>query len=207
MFVWLSELKIREKFFEFFKFYVCIDFAAQIALISIDGSIKAVHNTKVGGDSLASTPGVNSVNYPLHQSAAQACDRNISTKYLNFGQCAEATKADTCGLNTGFYLELRQGALLVTGLQICTGDDSPERDPFQVSLEGSNASGTALTLGTSWTLIYRGNSGLEPDPSRDACGLVQSFGNSIQYKSYRFLVSAKRGWASSVQYSELQLFN
>jgi hypothetical protein len=161
----------------------------------------------VHGDSLASTPGVNVGNYPSDQPAAQACDRNISTKYLNFGQCNEGNIAAMCGLNTGFYLELQQGALLVTGLQICTGNDFPERDPFQVSLEGSNASGTALTLGTSWTLIYRGNSGLEPDPSRDACGLVQSFGNSIQYKSYRFLVSAKRGWASSVQYSELQLFN
>ncbi len=209
MFVWLGGLKIQEKIFRVFsKFYVCIDFVAQIALISIDGSIKAIYNTQVYGDSLASTPGVNSGNYPSDQPVAQACDRNISTKYLNFGQCTEGNQAAICGLSTGFYLELQQGALLVTGLRLCTGNDFPERDPFRVSLEGSNQSGTALTLGKSWTPIYEGNSGLETDPGRNDCGIVQSFSNSIRYKSYRFLVVFKRTWSSnSVQYSELQLFN
>ncbi len=198
----------RRFFRAFSKFYVCIDFAARIALISIDGSIKAVYNTTVRGDSLASTPGFNLGNYASDEPAARACDRIISTKYLNYGWCIKENNSPICGLNTGFYLELKQGALLVTGLQICTGDDRPERDPLQVSLEGSNQSGTGLTLGTSWTLIYKGNSGLEPDPGRVACGILQSFNNSIQYKSYRFLVSAKRTSSSdSVQYSELQLFN
>jgi len=112
-----------------------------------------------------------------------------------------------CGLNTGFYLELLQGQVLVTALQVCTANDFPERDPLTVTLEGSNQSGTALTVGTSWSLIYSGNTGLPSNPGRGICGTVQSFNNSIQYKSYRFLVSGKRDMSNSVQYSELQLFN
>jgi hypothetical protein len=112
-----------------------------------------------------------------------------------------------CGLNTGLYLKLSQDPVLVTGLQVCTANDFPERDPLTVTLEGSNESGTALTVGTSWYLIYNGTTGLQSNPGRGICGTVQSFNNSIQFKSYRFLVSGKRAMSNCVQYSELQLFN
>ncbi|CAF1363214.1 unnamed protein product [Adineta steineri] len=145
-------------------------------------------------------------NYPPEQSPAKACDGDTSTKYLHFGTCSEGRYDITCGLDTGFYLELKPGASLVTGLQICTAEDFPERDPLTVSLEGSNQSGSNLTFGWSWTLIYNGPSGLQTDPGRRTCGIMQLTNNSIQYKSYRFLVSRKRGSLNGVQYSELQLF-
>jgi hypothetical protein len=113
---------------------------------------------------------------------------------------------DECGLNTGFYVKLKRGVSLVTGLQICTGNDFPERDPLTVSLEGINQTGRDLTLGWSWTLICKGDSGLQSDPGRRNCGIVQLFSNSIQYKSYRFLASLKRSLVNGIQYSEVKLF-
>ncbi len=163
-------------------------------------------NTTVGSNSLASTIGSSAGQSPLAQGPASACDGSISTKYVNFGPCTISDNAPQCGLNTGFYLELQRGASLVTGLQICTADDNPDRDPFSVTLEGSNQSGTALTLGSIWTLIYSGISGLQTDPGRFTCGIEQLFINTIQYKSYRFLALSKRDFEDSIQYSEVRLF-
>ncbi|CAF1193181.1 unnamed protein product [Adineta steineri] len=177
-----------------------------ISLDSIDGVIYGVHGTRINQDSQASEPGTWYNNYHQSTPPANACDGDTSTKYLHFGACSEGGNDMTCGLDTGFYLELKRGAAVVTGLQICTADDFPERDPLTISLEGSNQSGAALTLGSSWALIYNGDSGLETDTDRFTCGNVQQINNSIQYKSYRFLVSSKRGPGSSVQYSELKLF-
>ncbi|UJR16596.1 hypothetical protein I4U23_003496 [Adineta vaga] len=179
---------------------------AQLTLTSINGLIYGIFNTSIGGNSVASTSGFNIGSYPPVESPNNACDDNTTTKYLNFGSCSEIQFLDTCGLNTGFYLELLQGHVLVTGFRICTADDYPERDPLIISLEGSNQSGIALTLGSSWSLIYSGNSGLLSNPGRGICGLVQWFNNSIQYRSYRFLVSSKRGTSNSVQYADVQLF-
>jgi len=165
-----------------------------------------VFNTTVGSNSLASTIGSSAGESPLGQGPASACDDNISTKYVNFGPCAISVSAPQCGLNTGFYLELQRGASLVTGLQICTADDHLDRDPILVTLEGSNQSGTALTLGSSWNLIYSGISGLQTDPGRNHCGIVQLFNNTIQYQSYRFLALSNRGSEDSIQYSEVRLF-
>jgi hypothetical protein len=165
-----------------------------------------VFNTTVGSNSLASTIGSSAGQSPLGQGPASACDGSISTKYVNFGPCTISDNAPQCGLNTGFYLELQRGASLVTGLQICTANDYPDRDPFSVTLEGSNQSGTALTFGFSWNLIYSGISGLQADPGRNHCGIVQLFNNTIQYQSYRFLASSKRNISDSIQYSEVQLF-
>ncbi|CAF4134679.1 unnamed protein product, partial [Adineta steineri] len=177
-----------------------------ISLDTIDGVVYGVHNTKINQDSQASGSGLSSGHYPTDDSPANACDGATSTKYLNFGTCSEGGYDITCGLDTGFYLELKRGVALVTGLQICTGSDFPERDPLTVSLEGSNQSGASLTLGSSWTLIYNGPSGLQTNLGRLTCGIMQLMNNSIQYKSYRFLVSSKRGASNSVQYSELKLF-
>jgi len=165
-----------------------------------------VFNTTAGNDSLASTIGYSAGQSPPGQGAANACDGSISTKYVNFGPCTILDNAPQCGLNTGFYLELQRGASLVTGLQICTADDHLDRDPILVTLEGSNHSETALTGGSSCTLIYSGNSGLQADPGRFTCGIGQLFNNTIQYQSYRFLALSKRNFSDSIQYSEVRLF-
>ncbi|CAF1026951.1 unnamed protein product [Adineta steineri] len=178
----------------------------QLPLVSINGTIIGIYKTTVGTNSTTATPGNYIGQYIPTESPYNACDNNTGTKYLSFGTCGETTIDSICGLNTGLYLELQRGLSLIIGLQMCTGNDYPERDPFIISLEGSNLSGTVLNLGTSWTLIYNGPSGLQTDPGRSTCGRFQSINNTIQYKSYRFLVSAKRSISNSVQYSEVHLY-
>ncbi|UJR20289.1 hypothetical protein I4U23_023420 [Adineta vaga] len=170
------------------------------------GSIYGIFNTTIGSSSSASTSGIGPGRYPVSDIPSNAFDHNVTTKYGNPGPCFSSQILITCGLNTGVYFELLQ-SLVIKRLQICTGDDFPERDPFIVSLEGSNQTGTSLILGSSWSLIYNGTSGLQTDPGRRLCGVLQSFNNSISYKSYRFLVSDKRAAYNNVQYSELYLYD
>ncbi|CAF1457483.1 unnamed protein product [Adineta ricciae] len=178
----------------------------QIPLIAANGIIQGVYNTVVGGDSTAATPGLGVGQYTATETPDKACDGDTSTKYVSFGSCVSTDVNDQCGLNTGLYLELQRGSTVVRALQIDTADDEPARDPLIVSLEGSNQSGTSLTLGSSWTLIYNGPSGLATDPDRKSGGSIQQINNMISYKSYRFLVSGKRSTSSAVQYSELILY-
>ncbi len=187
--------------------HLCFDFVSLVSLIGIDEVVNGIYNRTVGSNSMPASPGDGDSigNYPPNESPGNACDNNVTTKYLNFGACLSTDYQDICGLNTGFYLTLQRGASLVNGLQICTANDSPDRDPLTVTLEGSNSNGTDLTLGASWNLIYSGSSGLDTDPGRYMCGAIQVFCNSIQYTSYRFLVQTKRSWDNSVQYSEFRL--
>ncbi|CAF1691577.1 unnamed protein product, partial [Adineta ricciae] len=135
------------------------------------------------------------------------CDGNLKTKYVSFGECRQGGNQKYCGLNTGFYFELERGLTLINGIRICTANDCRERDPMIVSLEGSNQSETNLTLGISWTLLYNDTSGLENITARNVCGLPQLFNNTIEYKSYRFLVHARQNRSDCVQYSEVQLYS
>lgn len=172
----------------------------------MDGVIHGIWNTTVRGNSLSSTPGLGVGQYPSDETPGNACDSTVSTKYTNFGTCWSTIVQITCGVNTGFYTELQRGASLVIGMRICTGNNLPGRDPMTVSLEGSNLSGTALTLGSSWTPIYYGPSGFATDPGRYTCGPMLVVNNTSFYTSYRFLVLAIRYAESSTQYSELQLY-
>ncbi|UJR16735.1 hypothetical protein I4U23_003635 [Adineta vaga] len=182
------------------------DSSVTTSSISVNEHIYGVYNTTAGSDSLLATTGVDIGQYPAKEKPLNAIDGIISTKYLSFGVCKESTSPNAeCGLNTGFYQELQNGALLVTGFQICTAEDFPERDPLIVTLEGSNLSDTLLMNGSSWNVIYTGDSGLQPDPGRNTYGVIKSINNSISYKNYRFLVTNKRSISNSVQYSEVKL--
>ncbi|CAF1167021.1 unnamed protein product [Adineta steineri] len=118
--------------------------AGLISLDSINGVIYAIYNTKINQNSQAAEVYSASGQYHLRESPAQACDGDINTKYLNYGECQNARDGIECGANTGFYLELKRGASLVTDLQICTANDFPARDPLTVSLEGSLETITTL---------------------------------------------------------------
>ncbi len=163
-------------------------------------------NTTAGGDCTISTNGTNVGNYFSSQIPQYACDNNINDEYTHFGACTSVSSSVTCGLNTGFYRTPQRGPSLIIGLQICTGPGLPARDPITITFEGSNQATSLLHLGSSWTLLYSGPSGLATDPGRLACGISQLFaGNSVWYSSYRFLVTSKRGSDSSTWYSEVQL--
>ncbi|CAF1387780.1 unnamed protein product [Adineta ricciae] len=168
-----------------------------IPLIHPNDSIYAIYNTTAGGDSTSSTANSSIGNYPSNEGPEKAIDNDTSTKYLNSG---------ACGLNTGYYVTLQRGLSLVKTFQICVADDYEERDPTRITLEGSNESGSDLTLGSSWTLIYDGVVAFSMTPPRYSCSLMHCLNNSISYTSYRFLVTEKRSSDNSVQYSEAQLY-
>ncbi|CAF2888153.1 unnamed protein product [Rotaria sp. Silwood2] len=167
-------------------------------------TVYGVWNTTAGGDSIPSSSGTSIGNYYPTEIPSYACDNNINSKYTNFGTCTSASSAMTCGVNTGFYVTPQQGPLLVIGLKICTSSNLSARDPMTITFEGSNQPASALHIGSSWTLLYNGSSGLSTDPGRLTCGVSQLFNNnSIWYASYRFLVTSKRGADASTWYSEV----
>ena len=166
--------------------------------------ITGLYNTTAG----CSTGGSNGT-YPDCQEAPQyAIDDNVGTKYVNFGSggCVGCTPA-RYGEKTGFYTTAANGtATVATGLLFATGNDSPNRDPIIVTLEGSNATSDAdLNMGSSWTRIYNGSSGLATDPGRKSYGVTQRFSNTLAFRSYRLLVSLQRGDDNAVQYSEAKI--
>ena len=173
-------------------------------------TVYGIWNTTVGGDSIAATSGTTSVgNYYPGETPNNVFDNNTSTKYTNFGACIYAVSSTyslQCGENTGFYFTSVEGPSLLLSVQFCTGNDNPERDPFTITIEGSNQSPSLLTLGSSWTLIYNGSTGLQSVLSRLSCGAVQPvLNNTVWYSSYRFLVTSKRDVNSGAQYSEVKL--
>ncbi|CAF0776597.1 unnamed protein product [Adineta ricciae] len=179
-----------------------------IPLDAVRGNVIGIYNTSVGSNSKAATPGREEGKYVPEESPEKVFDGLLSTKYLSFGPCYEGHRPDSaCGLYTGLYLELERGPTLVNGLKICTANDSNVRDPTAVSLEGSNAKGNNLTLGSSWILLYKGTSGIVIDPGRGKCGSIQYFNNTVEYSSYRFLVSGNRKPTYCVQYSEVKLYS
>lgn len=108
-------------------------------------------------------------------------------------------------MNTGFYLTLQRGTTCLAGFRLCTATDMPERDPITITIEGSNQTASALTLGPSWTFIYNGSTGLMPDPGRGNYGITQYFSNSISYLSFRILITSVRSITDATQYAEIEL--
>ena len=134
------------------------------------------------------------------QTAAAAIDGNLSTKYCIYNTSQTA-------VNVGFYATPSSGQSIVDSIQFATGDDSPGRDPLTITLEGSNSSGD-LTLGSAWTQIYSGATGLSTDPGRQAWGAVETITNTNAYTSYRMLATSVRdpaGGSYLTQYSEVRL--
>ena len=147
---------------------------------------------------------------PGAENVTKAIDGDVSTKYLNFGTGGGAiVQTATKGVGTGFYVTPVFGLSIVTGIQFTTGNDAPLRDPLSITIEGSNAVGSDLNLGSSWSLISGGilNAGLDVDPGRQTLGERVDFSNTSSFTSFRVLIASQRGLANSVQYSEVQLFD
>ena len=180
--------------------------------------ITGIWNTTIGGNSTTSTPGTAAAGqFPAGEPPSAAIDgRYLSpygatppqgTKYLNFGTGGgSGVSTTTKGVGTGFFVTPALGPSFVTGIQVATANDAPARDPLIVSLEGSNATGPALELGSSWTVIQSSiNLGIDTDPGRFILAPAVTFANTTPYSSYRVLVQSQRGSANSVQYGELNL--
>ena len=170
-------------------------------------NVFGVVKTVAGGNSIAAAPGLGKFQYPSTQAPYTGCDNNVGTTALNFGPCTNnlSSGGPLCGLATGIYITTERNTSLAVGFQFCAGGDFSERDPTMITLEGSNANGTKLTLGSSWTLLYNGTGGLDNDPGRTVCGDIVSFSNMMTFQSYRMLITAKRSDSNCAQYSEFRL--
>ena len=166
-----------------------------------------IWNTIAGGDSTPATVGTNVGNFYPGEIANYVFDNRTNTKYTSFGSCYfRGPMSSVCGVNTGLYVTPQRGRSLLMNIQFCTGNDLPDRDPFTVTIEGSNQPSSSLTVGSSWTLIYNGSTGLQTILTRFQCGPVVSVSNNRnRYSSYRLLVTSIRASETSTQYSELRL--
>jgi hypothetical protein len=170
-------------------------------ILSINDKIVSLQKTTKG---MANTLSVS--DNPRGEEPASILDGNLATKYFNKAKDGDMPP----GVNTGFAITPAKGATVVAGIQFATANDCPERDPLQITVEGSNGP-DALTAGSDYKVIYEGGSGLDQDPGRKSWGRLVVFPNSTAYSSYRVLVTALRGGGGSTpaapatQYSEVKL--
>lgn len=136
---------------------------------------------------------------PVAEGVANAVD-GTTNKFLSFQD-----------LGSGFAIQVTS-ATAVTGLQVFTANDAPERDPATYLLEGSN---TSLTAGFS--VIASG--GLSLPAARNATGSAindvtqandsQVFANTVSYSFYRvtFPTLKDAATANSMQLGEVRLLS
>ena len=168
-------------------------------------AITGFYQGSVGGANVPSGGGTGPGQYPAAEGPANAIDGNAGTKYLNYGNGDSNTSSATKGVGTGFYVTPALGPSIVTGIQVATANDSPNRDPLTISIEGTNAT-TNLDTGATWTLVADNvNLGIDTDPGRQTYGPVVHFNNTTPYRSYRVIVKSQRGSDNSVQYAEMNL--
>jgi hypothetical protein len=136
-------------------------------------------------------------------------DSDKTTKYNSYGVCSRipSSKNLDCGINTGFYVVLRSCPSLLIAFRFRTANDLSERDPFRITIEGSNQNSSDLLFGSSWTLIYSGSTGLDTISDRYTYGVTQWIPNNLLwFKSYRVLVIEKRDVPNAVQYADVDLY-
>ena len=125
-------------------------------------------------------------NSPSNETAVNAFDGNVGTKYLNFDK-----------QNAGVTVKLSQGRV-VQKFTITTANDAVERDPASYKLYGSND-------GVNWTLIKEGP--LSLSDSRYAVSGEISVNNTNAYVYYFMLFpSIKNNSGNSVQIAEVTYY-
>jgi len=166
--------------------------------------VVGIKNTVAGGANKLSALGEYGGNGGTFETPEFAVDGSVFTKYFN----KSLNSAHAPGINSGLVLTLKSGASVVSGVQFATANDRPDRDPLQITLEGSNDPKAGAAGNKSFKLIYKGSTGLESATKRQTWGKTISFKNSVSYKSYRLLVTKPRAAKTdSVQYSEVKLIS
>ncbi|CAF2695067.1 unnamed protein product [Rotaria sp. Silwood2] len=177
-----------------------------VSITNLDDIIVGLYSTSAG----QSTGGDNGVYSTVSEQPPKAIDGFLSTKYLNFGNNgAPENIRNNSGANTGFFVVPSiSNASVAVAIRFATANDFPNRDPITVTLEGTNVTTIeALHLGSSWTLIYSGPTGINSTtaPARSRYVPQQNFSNTIAFRSYRLLITSQRGLADCVQYAEAQI--
>jgi hypothetical protein len=171
-------------------YLVCV---ALLALL-LGPAAQAARDVTAPGDKTVAIP--NNGNWPANEQVNQAIDNQIVTKYLHFSGATEPT---------GLAVTPAAGATLVTGINLCTANDAPERDPMTYELSGSNDS-----IDGPWTLISSGNiTAWTTDPGRRVWLTKPiAFANTVSYKHYKLMFPACRGPAqNSMQIAEIELLS
>ncbi|MGN6724337.1 MAG: alpha-L-fucosidase, partial [Tepidisphaeraceae bacterium] len=144
-------------------------------------SVVGVKNTQAGGASTLSAAGDYGGGNRDEEPPTAACDGDPATKYYNQAPGQDGKR----GLGSGLLITHNAGPVVMDGITFTTANDRPARDPVQITIEGSNDP-DAMTAGNhSFTLLYRGTSGLDADPGRSIAGKVVSFQNDQPYRTYR----------------------
>jgi hypothetical protein len=187
--------------------------AAIASLLLPEDPILAICTTAIGRNTI---PSPLSIGYRECQSpsAAEAVnsiiDGDLATKHLTFGNSNSDTTMPLKGVGTGFIVVPTTGNMsIIRSFQFGTANDSPNRDPITVSIEGSQMSDQInLEKGSSWNLIYLGWTGIDLNnvSARSSYGNSQSVSQTVPYRAYRFIIASQRGADTSVQYSEIKLF-
>ncbi len=166
-----------------------------------------IWNTTAGGHSTESLPGVDIGSYWESASAEKLFDMDLETVYTNHGECtAFSLKSEKCGVNTGFYITLNNGSFILAQFQIAASGILNSRDPVTMTIEGSNRNSSELTLGSSWTLIYEGSTGLEGYRAESRYGSKQILSDSSKsFTSFRILITSILGEATCTSYSEFMM--
>lgn len=175
---------------------------AQTLLTNAGDPIVGVAATAGSSSSAFSTVGGGFNQYPAGEAPPNAIDRDVGTKYLNFG-----------GRGTGFIVNPslqpnpppNPQRNILNSFRFFTGNDAPERDPRTVTIEGTNTPNATTTTTASWAVLYSGQAGLNTDPGRTSAGDFVTFVAGEGFDSYRVLVTDLRGATSLVQFAEIQL--
>jgi hypothetical protein len=147
-------------------------FAVALALLSTAYGQQDI--TRPGDPVLAS-----SGNSPAGEGVGNVIDNQSATKYLNFdSKDGEAP--------SGFVVTPAAGASIVTGMTVQSANDAPERDPFDILLEGSNDDTIVDFDSGEWVEIFYVDE-IPPFESRFQTQTF-SFENEIAYKHYRWTV-------------------
>lgn len=158
-------------------------------ILDPDDLVVEVTNTVTGAPNMAA----GALDSSDHEQVSRAIDGDLKSKHFNSGG------------NTGLVVSVGIGASVVTGIRLATGNDSPERDPLAITLEGSSAADATQPGASGFTLIYDGPSGLVGQLERQQWGQTIHFQNTGSYKSYRVLIRQSRGPRQGAQYGEVEL--
>jgi len=125
-------------------------------------------------------------NSPSNETAVNAFDGNVGTKYLNFDK-----------QNAGVTVKLSQGRV-VQKFTITTANDAVERDPASYKLYGSND-------GVNWTLLSEGPLSLSDNRYTVSGEIAVANTNAYIYYFIKF-PSIKNNSGNSVQISEVTYY-
>jgi hypothetical protein len=168
----------------------------QIAEVALHGGGAPRDVTQPGDTLIASSD-----NSPGSEGVANAID-NQPTKYLNFDIGDGTTPV-------GFVVTPQVGPSKVVGITLMSANDSPDRDPRSIRLEGSNDEAPGWDSG-NWTVIYENNAiesweSLFGDDNRFQTQAFY-FENKQEYRHYRWTVLATQGPSTCcMQIAEVEL--